>query len=286
MTDENKALAVAGETLVTTAIPLAPEIVRSLVLDGDLSKLTPDQRLAYYLHRCNELGIDPSEQPFRLLRLSGRLVLYAQKGCTDAICRNSGITREITKRERIGDIFVVTARATDRSGRYDESTGAVPVTNLKGADLANAYMKAETKAKRRAVISLCGINTLDESELDTVPGARTMPIDAPSTEATTDPMTDLRFRFGKILRERKAEIVEANLPYESGDWKLIAARAAAIDEWPDLPDSDTYEAAVAGLESMTLAELLPPDDYDPGDYDPGDGGDIDEIDPDEDRKTT
>jgi hypothetical protein len=34
-------------------------------------------------------------------------------------------------------------------GPQDESTGAVPLGNLRGDALANAYMKCETKAKRR-----------------------------------------------------------------------------------------------------------------------------------------
>jgi hypothetical protein len=58
----------------------------------------------------------------------------------------------------------------------------VPVTNLKGEALANAFMKAETKAKRRATLSICGLGILDESELDTMPQATqvTMP-QAPET---------------------------------------------------------------------------------------------------------
>ena len=35
--------------------------------------------------------------------------------------------------------------------------------------LANAIMKTETKAKRRATLSICGLGFLDESEIETIP---------------------------------------------------------------------------------------------------------------------
>ena len=34
--------------------------------------------------------------------------------------------------------------------------------------LANAIMKAETKAKRRVTLSICGLGMLDETELETI----------------------------------------------------------------------------------------------------------------------
>jgi len=65
-------------------------------------------------------------------------------------------------------LYIVTAYVEDGKGRQDASTGAVCIKNLKGDDLANAIMKAETKAKRRATLSICGLGILDESETDTI----------------------------------------------------------------------------------------------------------------------
>ena len=53
--------------------------------------------------------------------------------------------------------------------RYTDEDGAVTIDGLKGDALANAIMKAATKAKRRAVLALLGLNMLDESELETIP---------------------------------------------------------------------------------------------------------------------
>jgi hypothetical protein len=71
----------------------------------------------------------------------------------------------------------VTAQATDKTGRVDESIGAVPVENLKGEAKANAIMKGETKAKRRVTLSICGLGMLDESEVESVKGATPVPVE-------------------------------------------------------------------------------------------------------------
>jgi hypothetical protein len=70
--------------------------------------------------------------PTEYLTLNGKLRLYALRDCTDQLSRLHGISIYISNRERMGDIYIVTARAKDRTGREDESTGAVTLGNLKG----------------------------------------------------------------------------------------------------------------------------------------------------------
>lgn len=81
----------------------------------------------------------------------------------------------IAARELVDGIYVVTARAEMPGGRVDESIGAVPVDKLQGEAKANAFMKCETKAKRRVTLSICGLGMLDETETVTIPGA-TFPV--------------------------------------------------------------------------------------------------------------
>jgi hypothetical protein len=111
-------------------------------------------------------------KPFEYLTLNGKLRLYALKDCADQLRRLHGISIYIVNRENLDDIYIVTARAKDRQGREDESSGAVALGTLKGDALANALMKAETKAKRRVTLSLAGLGWLDETELETIPGVR------------------------------------------------------------------------------------------------------------------
>jgi hypothetical protein len=154
------------------------------ITGGDLSDLTTEQRTTYYQQVCESLGLNPLTSPFAYLTLNGKLRLYALRDCTDQLRRLHGISIYIASRERMGDIYVVTARAKDRTGREDESTGAVPLGNLKGDALANALMKAETKAKRRVTLSIAGLGWLDETELATIPGAQSAASDV-SPETTT-----------------------------------------------------------------------------------------------------
>ena len=155
--------------------------IEQVLVAGDLAKLTGDQRLAYYQRLCETLGLNPLTQPFQFLQLSGKLVLYATKSCTDQLRQLHGVSITSVTSAQVGDVYVVTAAATDRQGRTDCSTGAVSIGGLKGDALANGLMKAETKSKRRVTLSLCGLGMLDESEVETIPGAVRAPVALPIT---------------------------------------------------------------------------------------------------------
>jgi hypothetical protein len=155
--------------VVTPSPALPPEVVEKIVIGGDLAELNAAERAEYYAAVCRSLGLNPLTKPFEYLTLNGKLRLYALRDCADQLRRLHGISIYIANRERLSDIYIVTARAKDRQGREDESTGAVTLGSLKGDALANALMKAETKAKRRVTLSIAGLGWLDETELDTIP---------------------------------------------------------------------------------------------------------------------
>lgn len=142
---------------------------------GDIGKLGPDQRVALYRAVCESLGLNPLTQPFQYLVLSGKTVLYATKSCTEQLRQIHGVSVVSLSKEVVGDILTVTVSVRERTGREDISTGSVSLAGLKGDNLANAWMKAETKAKRRATLSICGLAVLDETEIETISGA--VPVD-------------------------------------------------------------------------------------------------------------
>lgn len=143
------------------------ELERVLV-SGDLKNLNETQRLDYVKALCNSLGLSFISRPFEFMTLSGRLTLYAKKDATDQLRKVHSVSAAITSREQIGDLYVVTASGRTPDGRTDESTGAINIANLKGEALANAMMKAETKAKRRMTLSICGLGVLDETEVQDI----------------------------------------------------------------------------------------------------------------------
>lgn len=146
--------------------PLAAEIERVLV-QGDIGKLTPDQRMDYYRNMCASLGLNPMTRPFEYLTLQGKTLLYAKKDATDQLRKIHGVSINIVSRETIDGVYVVTARATDAKGRQDESLGALPLP-ANPVERANAIMKCETKAKRRVTLSICGLGMLDETDIETI----------------------------------------------------------------------------------------------------------------------
>ena len=157
-------------TDIVTTQPAATSLEKVLV-HGDLASLTPQERMSYYNTLCQSVGLNPLSRPFEYLKLSGRLTLYARKDATDQLRAIHGISVQLVERSRVDDCYVVLARATNAYGRHDESTGVVAIKGLSGEALANALMKAETKAKRRVTLSICGLGMLDETETETIPGA-------------------------------------------------------------------------------------------------------------------
>lgn len=168
---------------VKMALPVKAVIqggtLEKLVLRGDLSGLTPQETMEYYLRFCEHLGLDPVTRPFDLLVLNGKKVLYAHKGCTDQLRMKYGVSVTDLRGEMLQDCYRVTALGRDHKGRTDAATGVVQIKGLIGDKFANAVMKAETKAKRRLTLSLCGLGMLDESEIESIPGAATANVELP-----------------------------------------------------------------------------------------------------------
>lgn len=156
-------------TAVTTQQHHDTGAVEKVMLHGDLSSLSSEERISYYHQLCDHLGLNPVTQPFKILRLQGKDTLYATKDATEQLRKKNGVSVDRKEAERVGDVYVVTVYGSDASGRTDMATGAVTIGNMKGDQLANALMKAETKAKRRLTLSICGLGVLDETEIETIP---------------------------------------------------------------------------------------------------------------------
>jgi len=142
--------------------------IESALMDGDLSGLNPDEKLAHYQSVCETVGLNPLTQPFQYITLNGKLKMYALKGATDQLRKIYNINCKITKTEYIEDIYVVTVEVKDIKGRTDEDMGFAKVAGLKGDMLGNAILKAVTKGKRRATLSMCGLGMLDEDEIKSI----------------------------------------------------------------------------------------------------------------------
>lgn len=144
------------------------QAVESALVMNDISKLTPQERMAYYNAICESVGLNPLTKPFAFLQLQGKTVLYATKDCSEQLRKIHGVSTQIISKGVENGMYVVHVRARDKTGREDEDISVIPLSNVTGSDLANLQMKALTKAKRRVTLSICGLGILDESELDTI----------------------------------------------------------------------------------------------------------------------
>jgi hypothetical protein len=152
------------------------DTLESVIIQGDLSKLTPMQRVDYYNAVCKSLGLNPLTQPFNYLQLNGKLVLYANKTASDQLRSINNISIEKPEIRFEDDWIIVTVGAHDMGGRTDSDVGVVGKKDMRG-DFGNALMKAVTKAKRRVTLSICGLGWSDETEVETIPGAKPVIVD-------------------------------------------------------------------------------------------------------------
>ena len=164
--DDSQAVALRAEMSVAL-----PNVVERLVVMGDVSGLTPDQRVDYYKGLATAIGVDWVTRPFDYLEVDAgkgekKLVLYPNHGCAEQIRDSRHINTEIMSRQEIGDLYIVEVRVSTPDGRYEDVTGAVSIVSeegewktsqngkryyqgtgkwnkLRGTDLANAIMKAE-----------------------------------------------------------------------------------------------------------------------------------------------
>ena len=154
------------------ALDLVKNAIEKLILTGNIASLNETQRIAYYNAFCERLGLDPVTRPFQLISLQGKLTLYLDRNGAEQLANKHQISMAIKESKTVEDCYVVRVEAaTPGHLRTTESTGVVSIAGLKGEALCNALMKAETKAKRRAILSICGMGMIDESEIETIKGA-------------------------------------------------------------------------------------------------------------------
>ena len=219
-------------------------IAEKVLLKGDLSDLTPAERVFYYNETCRSLGLNPLTKPFDYIPTEQGLKLYPNKDCAAQLRSKYGVSLRITSRESQGQMYVVTVQA-QLADRTDESVGAVALVKEQGEwktgqngkkyfvpngqtkalspeAQANAVMRAETKAKRRATLSICGLGMFDmpdgaEAEdaprwdFDVTPlqpaanaPAATAPTNPPPADSTGDAELDRELlQFTQATREQR-----------------------------------------------------------------------------------
>jgi hypothetical protein len=215
--------------------PVNVDKIEELLATGNIGQFSPQEKVAYINKICDMMGLNPLTRPFEYVNFQGKTVLYARKDCTDQLRKIHGVSIRVTNQAILEGLLTVTVEATDKTGRVDSDVGALSVAGLKGDALANATMKALTKAKRRVTLSICGLGILDETELETI-GAH---VSAPSLEAISEGAGD---KIRELLKAN-ARSEEQLLKYINGKFKT---ELASIDDFMPAHNEEALRAMNGG----------------------------------------
>jgi hypothetical protein len=238
-------------------------IMERVIAAGDLSRLEPRERVSYYMATCRSVGLNPLTRPFDYLQLNGKLTLYSNKNCTDQLRQVHGISVRSLERVTHEGVHIVTAHVVAKDGREDEDIGAVSLKGLQGEALANALMKATTKAKRRATLSICGLSFLDETEIETIPDAKRVTVDdqgvivdsapvaaarapAQAPKAEEAPSVDLDALYNDFATQIGAIVKACGTKADLKKIGLAIAKSA-LDKPRRMQLSDVYDTALHAL---------------------------------------
>jgi hypothetical protein len=186
-------------------------IMENVLLGGDLSRLTPEQRVMYYRNVCESIGLNPLTKPFDYMTLNGKLTLYAKKDATDQLRNIKNVSIDDVEIVENETQFLVKVKGHDANGRTDVEIGVVAKKDMQG-NLGNVQMKAVTKAKRRLTLSLCGLGWLDETEVETIRDAR---------------LANVKPETGEIIESAAVE----NISQETGEVTEPVEMIDPLGEW-------------------------------------------------------
>lgn len=118
---------------------------------------------------------------------------YASRQTTVELAAMHGVSTQQMKESIDAEMAIYTYRAIlGETGRFAEAVGACSLCKYDGQSLdptsrANKIMHAETKAKRRATLEVCGLAYIDDTEATDIEGAKIVDLEAPavSPDATT-----------------------------------------------------------------------------------------------------
>jgi len=226
-------------------------IIEQVVMQGDLSKLNPEQRVTYYRKVCESAGLNPYTRPFDYLSLNGKLTLYAKKDATEQLRKVNGISIVKLEGNVIDDLYIVKATATTKDGRTDEATGAVTIGNLRGDAKANAIMKAETKAKRRVTLSISGMGWTDETEIETIPNAKMVQVDIETGELED------KLSIGQV-QELTTLLGYCSTDYVAQVWKVLKQPPYMANKLDDVPRSLYEKIKLGAIKNATSAIVEEP----------------------------
>ena len=209
--------------------------LEKVILNADLSSLSGEQRVNYYMQVCNQYGLDAFTRPFEYIKLNNKLVLYATKSCASALQELKSISVEIVKQEQFQDVWIVTVRGTRANekaadGRViAENVGITPIKGLSGDALSNSIMKAVTKAQRRLILQMCGLGSTDETELQSIANVSPQPVVKVEVDEQGEIAAEEVIPPEVSTVAKRVQAPTPNVDADDQDWRLQTCEEHRID---------------------------------------------------------
>lgn len=261
---------------VTSLTSEESKILGNMFVGGDIAALDAQGKWDYTKGLCERLGLDPYTQPFGLIKgKDGKLKLYAKKETAEQLIALYDVTCDTMKDEwkvELG-IYIVYAKAivpatATKPERSQTARGVVSLTDKNGAltgeDLANAIMKAETKARRRATLAALGLSFLDTHKPDDadVQDISAPPVKVSASRAKSNQRAAEKKELNEI--ELKADDTSSAIDIlESDDDAIFADDAQEVEVEAEIPKQETSGSnvpAVASRSTSAAATYSPTDD--------------------------
>lgn len=267
-----------------------PAIEKALI-GGDLAALNPDQRIAFYHSVCNSLALNALTKPFIYVTLNGKLQLYATKDCAEQLRRRDCVSTAILSEgiDETRTIYKVKVKAMMPNGRTDEGSAAISIIYpdeykdrdgwkkhphagkmILGEELAGIVMKTETKAKRRATMSICGLGIPQDDDLS-YNGDEPRIIGQVVTETRPEQSRQERTEANELTSMKE---MLADVERQASDAEVQGNQAAAEDAYARAEDLRARIARVESGEATTKdvrgGPPLPPPPQPRADKDVGD----------------
>ncbi len=220
-----------SEELIKQNNEVSAAVMNRFLQTGDVKPFNEVDKLKIMHGICERLGVDPVARPLELLEFNGKQVWYLSATGCEMIAAKWNMSFEIVKHEINKDeglVECIMRGTVPQTGRKDEATAFVQCAkkNLKGEieqffglDMANARMKCETKARRRLIKRLAGLDYIDEDDLKEI-----------QKQTKTETMTSLIDNYQKSI-EIKDELYDKTRPEHK---RLLAEKCKELGLDPKL----------------------------------------------------
>ena len=212
---------------------------------GRCDRLNEEQRADYINYLCGKIGIDPTFRPVDLIKTKNGIKPYLNKGASELIRDIRKISIDDMQIKDVNGMWVATCRVRNAEGRCDTDIGVClkDGTSASPMNQNDSLMKAVTKAKRRATLSMCGLGAIIEEAHPTEYNGEAETQECKSQILLEDEPTVKRIFRDVVL----SKIDENDLP--ATVWESLVNNAKRLAQ------TDKFEDAATWLQEKGIIKI-------------------------------